>query len=84
MEDHTRDMEMEVDTVLFATGRKPNTGSLSLELAGVRVDDATGKIKRQQVVRVDFEQRKIHFSRSFLFRCTTKDLNVSTCYCSHI
>lgn len=35
---------MEVDTVLFATGRVPNTGALGLEAAGVAVD-ARGAIK---------------------------------------
>ncbi|KAL0248475.1 hypothetical protein GEMRC1_003711 [Eukaryota sp. GEM-RC1] len=41
---HWQDGSDVFDTVLFATGRAPNTGRLNLEAAGVRYHKKTGKI----------------------------------------
>lgn len=39
-----RGTELEVDNVLFATGRRPNSGGLGLEEVGVDIDRGSGKV----------------------------------------
>jgi len=45
-EENEKKSNMEIyDTVLFATGRAPETGNLGLDIAGVKLDEQSGKIR---------------------------------------